>query len=597
MYLRRHRSGSGEQVYEYWTLVKSVRTACGPRQEIVATLGKLPGLDQQVRASWEELEALLDGKSSSNQQLSFGESGGAEKPLWREVNVREVRVERTREFGEVYLGLALWRRLHLHTLLGELIGWGKEEVPWELTAAVLTVARFCGQLSELGVAERWYQRTALEDLLGVSWDKINEDRLYRGLDELAGKKDQLTAHLLKRYESLFGVGFEFLVYDVTSTFFEGQGGGLKAARGHSRDKRPDCKQVCIGLVVSSEGLPLAYEVFAGNRSDVTTVQEIVTMMESKYGKAKRIWVMDRGMVSQLNLDFLKQRQAYYVVGTRKSELKKYQSALLDSKGWHKVRPDVEVKLIDPAEGTTGDRLILCRSAARQQKEKGMLARQEQRLLKKLIQIDQSLARKPKKKEPVERRIGRWLGRYPAADKIFEVKALTNDQGQAYGLSIACKVDRTQWAQQAQGAYLLQSNWPEKDPIKFWAWYMQLQQAEAAFRTSKSDLKLRPIFHHKTERVEAHILVCFLALAMWRTLEMWMKGKGLGTCARQLVGEIATIKSMDVVLPVRSDQEQAELRLRVVSKPERMVAELLQRLDLHLPTRSKLIENVVQKIRV
>jgi transposase len=597
MYLRRHRSGSGEQVYEYWTLVKSVRTACGPRQEIVATLGKLPGLDQQVRASWEELEALLDGKSSSNQQLSFGESGGAEKPLWREVNVREVRVERTREFGEVYLGLALWRRLHLHTLLGELIGWGKEEVPWELTASVLTVARFCGQLSELGVAERWYQRTALEDLLGVSWDKINEDRLYRGLDELAEKKDQLTAHLLKRYESLFGVGFEFLVYDVTSTFFEGQGGGLKAARGHSRDKRPDCKQVCIGLVVSSEGLPLAYEVFAGNRSDVTTVQEIVTMMEGKYGKAKRIWVMDRGMVSQLNLDFLKQRQAYYVVGTRKSELKKYQSALLDSKGWHKVRPDVEVKLIEPAEGTTGDQLILCRSAARQQKEKGMLARQEQRLLKKLIQIDQSLARKPKKKEPVERRIGRWLGRYPAADKIFEVKALTNDQGQAYGSSIACKVDRTQWAQQAQGAYLLQSNWPEKDPIKFWAWYMQLQQAEAAFRTSKSDLKLRPIFHHKTERVEAHILVCFLALAMWRTLEMWMKGKGLGTCARQLVGEIATIKSMDVVLPVRSDQEQAELRLRVVSKPDRMVAELLQRLDLQLPTRSKLIENVVQKIRV
>ena len=597
MYLRRHRSGSGEQVYEYWTLVKSVRTACGPRQEIVATLGKLPGLDQQVRASWEEVEALLDGKSSSNQQLSFGESGGAEKPLWREVNVGEVRVERTREFGEVYLGLALWRRLHLHTLLGELIGWGKEEVPWELTASVLTVARFCGQLSELGVAERWYQRTALEDLLGVSWDKINEDRLYRGLDELAEKKDQLTAHLLKRYESLFGVGFEFLVYDVTSTFFEGQGGGLKAARGHSRDKRPDCKQVCIGLVVSSEGLPLAYEVFAGNRSDVTTVQEIVTMMESKYGKAKRIWVMDRGMVSQLNLDFLKQRQAYYVVGTRKSELKKYQSALLDSKGWHKVRPDVEVKLIEPAEGTTGDQLILCRSAARQQKEKGMLARQEQRLLKKLIQIDQSLARKPKKKEPVERRIGRWLGRYPAADKILEVKALTNDQGQAYGLSIACKVDRTQWAQQAQGAYLLQSNWPEKDPIKFWAWYMQLQQAEAAFRTSKSDLKLRPIFHHKTERVEAHILVCFLALAMWRTLEMWMKGKGLGTCARQLVGEIATIKSMDVVLPVRSDQEQAELRLRVVSTPDRMVAELLQRLDLHLPTRSKLIENVVQKIRV
>jgi transposase len=594
MYLRRHRSGHDDQTYEYWTLVKSVRTAVGPRQEMVATLGKLPGLDEQVRAGWEEVQALLDGRRP-NQQLDLGESARAEKPLWREVNVREVRVERTREFGEVYLGLALWRRLHLHTLLSQLIESGKEEVRWELTACVLTVARFCGQLSELGVAERWYQRTALEDLLGVPWDKINADRLYRGLDELVGKKDQLTAHLLQRYQSLFGIGFEFLLYDVTSTYFEGRGGGQKAAHGHSRDQRPDCKQVCIGLVVSLEGLPLAFEVLAGNRNDVTTVQQIVTMMENKYGKAQRIWVMDRGMVSQGNLDFLKQRQAYYVVGTNKATVKKFQSALLDRHGWQKVRPEVEVKLVAPAEGT--DRFILCRSAARQQKEKGMLTRQEERLFKKLVQIDRSLERQPKKKALVERRIGRWLGRYPAADKLFEVRVLANGQDQACGLSIASRLERTQWVQRAQGAYVLQSNWPEKNPTKFWDWYLQLQQAEAAFRTSKSDLKLRPIFHHKTERVDAHILVCFLSLAMWRTLEMWMRGKGLGTCARQLVGEIGTIKSMDVVLPVRSQGEQTELRLRVVSKPDRMVSELLQRLDLQLPTRPKWIENVVQKIGV
>jgi len=591
MYLRRNRSSKGD--YQYWTLVKSVRTASGPRQQIVASLGKLPCLDEQVRAGWEEIEALLDGRLPSK-QLNLGESACQTKPLWQEVNVREVRVERTREFGEVYLGLALWRRLHLHTLLAQLIESGKEEVGWEATASVLTVARFCGQLSELGVAERWYQRTALEDLVGVSWRKINEDRLYRGLDQLVDKKDRLTAHLLKRYESLFGVRFEFLLYDVTSTFFEGRGGGLKAARGHSRDSRPDCKQVCIGLVVSPEGLPLAFEVFAGNRNDVTTVQEIVTMMESKYGKAQRIWVMDRGMVSKENLAFLKERQAYYVVGTNKAQLKKFQAALLDRQGWQKVRPEVEVKMIEGTDSTTEDQFVLCRSAARQQKEKGILLRQEERLLKKLVQIDQALARKSKKKALVERRIGRWLGRYPAADKLFEVKVLENDEHQACGLAIACRMDRSQWAQQAQGAYLLQSNWPEKNPAKFWDWYLQLQQAEAAFRTSKSDLKLRPIFHRKTERVDAHILVCFLSLAMWRTLEMWMKGKGLGTCARQLIGEIATIKSMDVVLPVRSDGEQREIRLRVVSKPDRMVAELLQRLDLQLPIRSKLIENVVEK---
>ena len=254
-------------------------------------------------------------------------------------------------------------------------------------------------------------------------------------------------------------------------------------------------------------------------------------------------------------------------------------------------------MIEGTDPATGDQFILCRSAARHQKEKGMLVRQEERLLKKLVQIDQTLARKPKKKAPVERRIGRWLGRYPAADKLFEVKVLENDQHQACGLAIACRVDRAQWAQQAQGAYLLQSNWPEKNPTKFWDWYLQLQQAEAAFRTSKSDLKLRPIFHRKTERIDAHILVCFLSLAMWRTLEMWMKGKGLGTCARQLIGEIATIKSMDLVLPVRTEGEQMELRLRVVSKPDRMVAELLQRLGLQLPMRSKLIENVVEKTGV
>ena len=250
------------------------------------------------------------------------------------MDVRGVRVERVREFGEVYLALSLWRRLGLHTLLQELIPSGREEVPWERIACLLTVARFCAQPSELGVAERWYQRTALEDLLGVAWEKINEDRLYRGLDAVARTQGaDSPQHLLKRYESWFGVGFEFLLYDVTSTFFEGQAlGNPQAARGYSRDNRPDCKQVCIGLVVSPEGLPLAYEVFAGNRADVTTVEEIVAVMEEKYGKAKRIWVMDRGMVSEENIEFLRQRNAQYIVGTPKAQLRQFEAALLEDKG-------------------------------------------------------------------------------------------------------------------------------------------------------------------------------------------------------------------------------------------------------------------------
>jgi len=595
MYLRRHRRTVKGASYEYWTLVESHRTASGPRQHTVATLGKLPGLDEQVRAGWESLDDLLEGRTPARQLQLSGDAQG-EGPSWQQVDVRGVRVERVREFGEVYLALSLWRRLGLHTLLEELMPCGREAVAWERIACLLTVARFCAQRSELGVAERWYGRTALDELLGVGLDQVNEDRLYRGLDQLQAHKEQLTQHLLKRYQSWFGVGFEFLLYDVTSTFFEGQVlGNTKAARGYSRDSRPDCKQVCIGLVVSPEGLPLAYEVFAGNRNDVTTVEEIITVMEEKYGQAQRIWVMDRGMVSEENIEFLRQRQAQYIVGTPKGQLRRFEAALLDQQGWKAVRPEVEVKLLAHPDGKGQEQFILCRSQARREKEKAMLARQEQRLWQKLLQIHQSLEKKPAPAERIERRVGRWLGRYPAADKLFEVEVSLNEQRQACGLRVACVLDRNQWTAQAHGAYLLRTNCTEQDPAKLWNWYLQLQQAEAAFRCAKSDLSLRPIFHQKTERVEAHILVCFLSLALWRVLEQWMKGKGLGTCARQLVGEVATIKSLDVVLPVKNAEGQSELRLRMVARPERMVAELLQHLGLHLPRQSRIVENALQNV--
>jgi len=598
MYLRRHRRTVDGATYEYWTLVESRRTISGPRQHTVATLGKLPGLEAQVHAGWEAIDDLLEGRAATRQLELTGETPSA-PPQWCQVDVRGVRVERVREFGEVYLALSLWRRLGLHKLLAELIPSGREEVPWERIACLLAIARFCAQPSELGVAERWYQRTALEDLLGVSWEKINDDRLYRGLDALHEHKEQLTQHLLQRYESWFGVGFEFLLYDVTSTFFEGQAlGNTKAARGYSRDHRPDCKQVCLGLVVSPEGLPLAYEVFAGNRTDVTTVEDIVTVMEEKYGQAKRIWVMDRGMVSEENIEFLRGRNAQYIVGTPKAQLRQFEAALLEDKDWKQVRADVEVKLLSHPDGQGQEQFVLCRSQARREKEKAMLARQEERLWQKLLEIHHSLQKKPALADLIQRRVGRWLGRFAAAAKLFEVEVQLNEAQQACGLSVACRVDRNQWARRAHGAYLLRTNCTEKDPAKLWEWYLQLQQAEAAFRCAKSDLGLRPVFHHKTERVEAHILVCFLALALWRTLEMWMKGKGLGTCARQLVGEVARIRSLDVVLPVQIGQNVSELRLRTVARPERMLAELLQRLDLHLPEQSRTVqnagENVVQK---
>jgi len=587
MFLRRNRRTVNGECYEYWTLVKTVRTAKGPRQEVVATLGKEPGLESRARRGWEDVADLLEGRTPAVQgELGQGLSS-TPRAQWAQVDWRGVRGERVREFGQVYLALSLWRRLGLHTLLQELIAAGQEEVPWELTACILTVARFCGQKSELEVAERWYADSALEDLLGVPFSQINDARLYRGLDVLHAHKEQLCTHLLKRYQDWFGVEFEFLLYDVTSTYFEGQAlGNTKAARGHSRDHRPDCKQVNIGLVVTPEGLPVAYEIFAGNTADVTTVEEMVELMEAKYGQAKRIWVMDRGMISEDNIDFLRSRAARYLVGTPKSQRKAFEAQLLEKEHWAKVQAGVEVKLVAHPDGGTDEQFVLCRSSARRDKEVAMLELARKRLRAQLDKAHASLQKRPARDAGViERRIGRWLGRFPAAERLIEVTVERNEQRQATGLKITERAERSAWAEHAHGAYLLRTNCPEKDPAKLWRWYMQLSQAEDAFRISKSDLNLRPVFHQKTQRVEAHILVCFLTLALWRTLEMWMRGKGLGNCSRQLIKEVATVRSLDVVLPVKETDSQAtrEVRLRVVARPDRPVAELLVRLGLELPS--------------
>ena len=600
MFLRRNRRTVDGQTYEYWTLVRTVRTAKGPRQEVVASLGKTPGLDQRTRHGWESISDLLEGRSPTRQ----GELGRAfsrePQPQWAQVDLRGVRVERVRDFGQIYLALSLWRRLGLHTLLKEIIGTGEQDVPWELTACILTIARFCDQKSELEIAQRWYADSALEDLLGVPFAQVNESRLYRGLDVLHEHKDRLCQHLHQRYQSWFGVEFEFLLYDVTSTYFEGQAlGNAKAARGYSRDQRPDCKQVNLGLVVTPEGLPVGYEVFCGNRADVTTVEDMVELMETKYGKPKRIWVLDRGMISEENIDFLRERQARYIVGTPKSQLKKFQAQLLEDKDWTEVQDGVEVKLVEHPDGQGAEQYVLCRSSARREKEAAMIELARQRLRAQLDKTHASLQRRPAKDAgKIERRIGRWLGRFPAAERLIEVTVERDSQQRACALKITERAQRTQWAANAQGAYLLRTSCADKNPAQLWRWYMQLTQAEDAFRISKSDLNLRPVFHQKTERVEAHILVCFLSLALWRTLEQWMRGKQLGNCARQLVKEVATVRSMDVVLPVRetSSNETREVRLRVVARPDRPVAELLVRLGLELPSAPKLVQNVVEKNR-
>ncbi len=553
-------------------------------------MGKLDTTEITTARSWQDLDALLEGRPPA-QQLELLSSDCPVAACWREVDVSGVRVERVRQFGRVYLGLARWRRLGLHTLLKELCEPGQEAIGWDVLAWVLTLGRFCAQPSERSLAERWYAHTALEDLLGVPLEKINESRLYRGLDALLPHQDALCAHLLSKYRDWFGVRYEFLLYDVTSTYFEGLAQqNKKAAHGYSRDRRPDCKQVCIGLVVTPEGLPMAYEVFAGNRNDVTTLEEIVRLLEEKYGQAQRVWVVDRGLVSEENLEWLRQRGATYLVGTPRGQLKAHEAALLDQTGWREARAGLEVKLLTTEEGV--EPFILCRSPDRAAKERAMLQRQRDRLQTQRDKIHAGLTKKPEQDwEKVGRRIGRWLGRNPAAARVLSVRVEPDGRGRACGLSLTERTEKLAWARLIHGTYRLRTNHPSQDPAQLWRWYMQLTQAEAAFRTGKSDLQLRPIFHQKTERVEAHILVSFLSLALWRVLEQWMRAKGLGDCARQLLLELDELRSMDVVLPVRTGEgaEPIELRLRVVARPESALAVLLERLGLELPQRPKFVE--------
>lgn len=597
MYLRKKRKKAGGEVYEYWSLCETVRTAKGPRQRVVASLNKLD--EEEVRGGgWDDIEGLLSGRPKARlRQPDLGEKSTHMASRWEKVDVGAVRVERVREFGEVYLPLALWHRLGLGKLLEGLIEPGRETVSWATVAGVLVAARFCAQRSELAIAEGWYEKTAFEDLLGVDKAQINDDRLYRALDVLGRHKEELCAHLIERYRDWFGVRMEFLLYDVTSTFFEGQAEkNPKAQRGYSCDSRSDCKQVCIGLVCTPEGLPLSYEVFSGNRADVTTVEEIVQMMEEKYGAAQRVWVMDRGMVSEANIAFLRQRKALYIVGTPKNELRHFEATLLEEENWTQVQAGLEARLVEHPDGEGSEKYVLCRSTARAEKERAMLERQSQGLAAELGKIQTWLERSPQADlEKVGRRIGRVLGKYPAAARVIEARVEQDGHRHACNLCVFSRLEPGQRAHHRQGVYLLRTNCEETDPATLWRWYIQLISAEAAFRTAKSDLGLRPIFHHLESRVDAHILVCFLALALWRSLEQWMSAKGLGSSARKLIDSISTIKSMDVVLPVERAIVRTELRLRVVAKPEGETAQLLARLGLQIPRQSKLIENVVPKM--
>lgn len=595
MFLRRYERRSGGRRRTYWALVESVRTGRGSRQRVVAYLGELGRSEQ---SGWAQLGRNLSGKQRPSRSLfdppHYDDPSDDEPVL---VRLSDVRLERLRDFGDVWMALGLWRLLGLDKLLESLAPAGREEVAWPVVAAILTIARFCQPQSELHIESTWYRRTTLEDLLGVSAEKVHTDRLYEGLDWLLPHKPTIEKHLKDRLGALFDLDYDLLLYDVTSTYFEGQcAGNQMAKRGYSRDGRPDCLQICIGLVVTNEGIPLGYEVFAGNRNDATTVEEIVEAMEKKYGRAQRIWVMDRGMVSENNLKFLRGRDGQYIVGTPKAMLRQFEKHLT-KKDWHEVQEGVEVKLVRGPDAE--ETFVLARSADRREKEKAMHERFLSRLEEALRKLQSSAASGRLKDEAVaNRRLGRLMGQYWRAAGAFEVKIerLSPPQGKQR-LRVVCTRNRRwqDWAALSEGCYLLRTNLNETDPAVLWKRYIQLSDAEWAFRITKDELQIRPIWHQKQDRVLAHILVCFLAYVLWKTLAQWMQRSGLGDAPRTLLEELAKIKSGDVVLPTQSKKghHNGTVRLRCVTEPDQAQKVLLHRLGITLPKRLRRIDEVVQ----
>ena len=557
MYLRHTIRRKDGKVHRYWRLVRSVRVGRRVIQQTVAHLGEL---DEHGRI---EARALARRLIGTPEQAPLFDDGNEHQtvPVW----LKGIRIERSRRFGEVYLALALWRGTGLEDLCERLLPIGKERIVWAKMAAVLVAARFCEPSSELHIAEDWYRRTALCDLLQLGDEEVNKDRLYRALDHLLTHKAELETHLSERCGELFAIQNEVLLYDVTSTFFEGEAkANPQAQRGYSRDHRPDCKQVCIALVVTFDGFPLGYEVFAGNTHDSRTLQTIVATMEARHGVVGRVWITDRGMASAENLV----------------------SELSRPDGWRTVHEGVAVKLTGHPE--TKETVILCRSADRRSKEQAMHDKFSRRIEEALHRLAARIVRSKKRLDPaaVNRQIGGILQQNQRAAARFAIVLEPDESPAGFGLRFTYNASFDDWASLSEGAYLLRSNITDWSDQQLWKAYIQLTQAEAAFKIQKDQLNVRPIWHQREDRVQAHILVCFLAFVLWKSLEMWQQRAGLGNSPRTILEELARIQSHDVVLPTAM---HGQIRLRCVTQPDPAQAALLDRLGVVLPKRMRLAE--------
>jgi transposase len=591
MFLRPNRRGKDGKQHTYWSLVESVRTPDGPRQRTLCHLGELNGSDQ---ARWLKTIEVFNEQGEAQQLKLFPShvEVPADDPQVARVLVNRVRLERTRQFGACYLGLELWRRLALDRFFEQAVDEDPADVPWSRVAALLAINRLCAPGSELAIEQRWFPSTALDDLLGMEEEKINDTRLYRCLDRILPHKTKLERHLKERYGELFGAEFDVLLYDLTSTYVEGAAEkNPMMRRGYSRDHRPDCEQMVIALIVNNEGFPFSYETFDGNRADVSTMETILRMVERKYGKARRIWVFDRGIVSEENLAAIRKRGGQYLVGTPRSQMKQFETELVKD-DWTQVRPEVEVKRIAIPQGE--ETYILCRTAGRKQKEQAIRKRFSSSMEKALKALEKTIALgRLKDRNKMERRLGKIQARHPSVNDLYDVSLRDTPEGVRLFWQI--KEGHQKWRETREGTYLLRTNLQAASAEELWSKYMQLTEAEASFRALKSELSIRPLFHQKEPRVKAHVMVAFLGYALWVTLKHLLKRRAPIEVKPSVSGVdnaqpfspmkalslLSTLQSADIVLPTTDGRE---IRLRRITEPTAEQKSLLQQLGLTLPDR-------------
>jgi transposase len=597
MFLRRYSRIKDGKKHIYYALVESVRTTAGPRQQVVAYLGEL-NHDQERR--WQRTIVFHNRQGETQQVRLFPDDDTV--PLPDDPDVVRIRLgsvgwTNPRNFGDVWLARWLWHTLHLDEIVARHLPQGKHTVRPADIVAIEVINRLCDPCSEWALAEHWYASTALPELLGVRDAAVTKDRLYRTLDQLLTAKQAIEDDLQAQFGTLFQLAFDVLLYDLTSTYFEGLAEANDLAkRGYSRDHRSDCKQIVLALVVTREGFPLAHFTLAGNTRDGQTVERVVLAVEQRFGRAQRVWVMDRGMISKETLRFLNQDGRRYLLATRRSELKKFQKKLTGS-GWQRLpdNPDVEVQVFRRRKV----HYLLARSKPRRKKERAMRRKQRRGLAQAVRKLQQRVAAgRLKSRDKILEAVGRLQARFPRARPFV---SLTVAAAGRPLVTCTGKIDQFKAALAADGAYLLRSNQAGWSAAEFWETYMQLTVVERAFRVLKSELLLRPVWHHYSGRVAAHVMICVLAYALWKTLDHLAKQAKLQTLIQKpadprygqavpkprpmtpqvILRELAKIKLGDIHLETTAGQQ---LVLSRVARPDAEQTRILTALKLQLPER-------------